>query len=109
MEPNWRGRLFRFWIAASACWLILTAALAYENVFVPQQKDVADYKTCVEDHGLAPCRDGLPFEESGPQLPNPYVPYIMLAICGPLAILFACLGVTWIREGLKTETDGPEA
>jgi hypothetical protein len=109
LGPNWRSGFFRLWIGASVCWVILTAVMAYENVLAPHQKDMSDYNICVADHGLSACRNGLPFEESGPHLPNPYVPYVILAISGSLAILFACLGVAWIREGLKTKPDGPEA
>jgi len=80
---------------------MFTAGMAYENVWAPHRKDVSDYNICVADHGLSACKNGIPFEEAGPHLPNPYVPYAILGVSGPLAILFAWFGVAWVREGLK--------
>jgi len=83
--------------------------MAYVNVLAPHLKDVSDYNICVADHGLSACSNGIPFEESGPHLPSPYVPYVILAISGPLAILFGWLGVAWMREGFKTKQDETDA
>jgi hypothetical protein len=108
LGPNWRGGFFLLWIAASLCWVIGIAVMAYQNVEAPHLKDISDYKICVADHGLAACRNGIPFEESGPPLPNPYVPYAVLAISGPLVLLFAWLGVGWLREASAAQPDDPE-
>ena len=108
LELNWRSGFFRLWIAASLCWVIFSAVMAYENVVVPQQKVAADISTCIIDHGVSACSRNARLAAGEPPLPNPYVPYVILAVSGLLAMLFACLGVAWIREGLKTEPDGPE-
>jgi hypothetical protein len=75
----------------------------------PHLKEVSDYHICVADHGLAACSNGIPFEEAGPHLPSPYVPYVILGVIGPLAILFAGIGVAWIREEFKIRQDDSEA
>lgn len=107
-EPHWRSRNFWLWIGASACWLLFTAVLAYRDVLAPHLKEIADFNTCVADHGRYACSGAIRMAEGGPVLPNPYVPYVILAISGPLAMLFAWLGLAWIREGMQAGADDPE-
>jgi len=102
---NWRTGLFRVWITASVCWVVLTAVLAYQAIIVPQQQAAAAFDACKADNegnGWR-CITGISFGAENPVAP--YLPYLFMAVAGPLAMIAAWFAVKWVRDGFAAKSN----
>ena len=101
---NWRRRLLRLWVIASACWIILVGGVTYQEVWISRQVAM-EQTACADARGANPAL-GNPFDcfdsqvkliPLGPTLAR----YAVLAIV-PVVGTFA-LGVAgaWVISGFR--------